>query len=135
MPAQASILRQRAVLPFYLLHQTVILAVGWYVVPWHTSIALKYAVITVSSFTIIMGFTSCSSGARTFAAHSSGCGWRRGRHEFTESARRGRRLAAVRPSSRELRASGRDDQFRGASREVAVPVVLARMTPPWSMKK
>jgi glucan biosynthesis protein C len=44
-----------AVLPFYLLHQTVILAVGWYVVPWHTSIALKYAVITVSSFTIIMG--------------------------------------------------------------------------------
>jgi len=43
-----------AVLPFYLLHQTVILAIGWYVVPWHASMALKYAVITATSFVAIM---------------------------------------------------------------------------------
>jgi glucan biosynthesis protein C len=43
-----------AVLPFYLLHQTVILAVGWYVVPWRASMALKYAVITAASFIIII---------------------------------------------------------------------------------
>lgn len=43
-----------AVLPFYLLHQTVILAVGWYVVPWRASMVLKYAVIASASFVAIM---------------------------------------------------------------------------------
>jgi len=43
-----------AVLPFYVLHQTVILAVGWYVVRWHASIPAKYATIAATSFVLIM---------------------------------------------------------------------------------
>jgi hypothetical protein len=44
-----------AVLPFYILHQTVILIVGWFVIPWDTSMWLKYLVIAVSSFILIVG--------------------------------------------------------------------------------
>jgi glucan biosynthesis protein C len=43
-----------AVLPFYLLHQTVILCVGWFVIPWEVSIAVKYLVIAATSFTLII---------------------------------------------------------------------------------
>ena len=43
-----------AVLPFYVLHQTVILAVGTQVVGWHASIAVKYAVIASVSFVLIL---------------------------------------------------------------------------------
>jgi peptidoglycan/LPS O-acetylase OafA/YrhL len=43
-----------AVLPFYVLHQTVILAVGRYVVLWPVSMALKYAIIVMLSFIAIM---------------------------------------------------------------------------------
>jgi glucan biosynthesis protein C len=42
------------VLPFYLLHQTVILCVGWFVIPWEASIAVKYVVIAATSLTLIM---------------------------------------------------------------------------------
>jgi len=44
-----------AVLPFYLLHQTVILIVGWYIIPLEWSILPKYLVISISSFALIMG--------------------------------------------------------------------------------
>jgi hypothetical protein len=43
-----------AVLPFYILHQTFILLVGWYVVQWNAAIATKYLVISVTSFILIM---------------------------------------------------------------------------------
>jgi glucans biosynthesis protein C len=43
-----------AVLPFYILHQTVILCVGYYVVRWHIPDLLKFAVIAAASFAIIM---------------------------------------------------------------------------------
>lgn len=43
-----------AVLPFYILHQTVILIIGFYVVQWDMGIAPKYAIITTASFTAIM---------------------------------------------------------------------------------
>jgi glucan biosynthesis protein C len=43
-----------AVLPFYILHQTVIISVGFYVVQWDIDPALKYLIIAVSSFSITM---------------------------------------------------------------------------------
>lgn len=43
-----------AVLPFYLLHQTVILGVGWFVIPWDIGGVPKFLIITVISFVLIM---------------------------------------------------------------------------------
>jgi glucan biosynthesis protein C len=43
-----------AVLPFYILHQTVILLGGWYIIPLELSIPLKYLIISASSFVLIM---------------------------------------------------------------------------------
>jgi len=43
-----------AVLPFYILHQTIILLMGWYVIPTSISIPLKYLIISTSSFVLIM---------------------------------------------------------------------------------
>ena len=45
----------QAVLPFYLLHQTVILCVGWFIIPLGMGILPKYLIIAVVSFTVIMG--------------------------------------------------------------------------------
>lgn len=44
-----------AVLPFYVLHQTVILAIGWFVVQWRVGMVGKYLIISVASFVAIMG--------------------------------------------------------------------------------
>jgi len=44
-----------AVLPFYILHQTVILCVGWFVLPWNMGIFPKLAIISVVSFFLIIG--------------------------------------------------------------------------------
>jgi glucan biosynthesis protein C len=43
-----------AVLPFYILHQTVILSVGYFVVRWAIPDMLKFAIIAALSFTIVM---------------------------------------------------------------------------------
>ncbi len=43
-----------AVLPFYVLHQTLIVVIGFYVVQWQTSVGLKYLVISTTSFVAIM---------------------------------------------------------------------------------
>ena len=43
-----------AVLPFYLLHQTVIVAIGYYVVPWHTSALLKFLIISLTALAITL---------------------------------------------------------------------------------
>ena len=43
-----------AVLPFYILHQTIILSIGFYVVQWNMVIPLKYLIISTSSFAAIM---------------------------------------------------------------------------------
>jgi hypothetical protein len=45
---------QEAVLPFYILHPTVILLIGFYVVRWNISIISKFLLISGSSFVIIM---------------------------------------------------------------------------------
>ena len=43
-----------AVLPFYVLHQTIIISIGFYVVQWSAGIGLKYLVISATSFVAIM---------------------------------------------------------------------------------
>lgn len=43
-----------AVLPFYILHQTVILIIGFYVVRWNIPMIAKFGVIAVTSFMAIM---------------------------------------------------------------------------------
>ena len=43
-----------AVLPFYILHQTIILVIGFFVIQWSMGIELKYFIITTSSFIAIM---------------------------------------------------------------------------------
>ena len=44
-----------AVLPFYILHQTVLLSIGFFVVHWPIPDLIKYFVIAASSFAAIMG--------------------------------------------------------------------------------
>ncbi|MFC2107860.1 acyltransferase family protein [Candidatus Bipolaricaulota bacterium] len=43
-----------AVLPFYLLHQTVILGIGWFVIQWDMHLVWKLIIVTLSSFAVIM---------------------------------------------------------------------------------
>jgi glucans biosynthesis protein C len=43
-----------AVLPFYILHQPVLLAIGYFVVQWSLPIIAKYSLIVVSSFIVII---------------------------------------------------------------------------------
>jgi glucan biosynthesis protein C len=43
-----------AVLPFYIFHQTVLLAVGYFVVQWAIPSALRWVIVLVASFAIIM---------------------------------------------------------------------------------
>jgi hypothetical protein len=43
-----------AVLPFYILHHTIIYIIGFYIIQWSSHIGTKYLIISVTSFTIIM---------------------------------------------------------------------------------
>jgi hypothetical protein len=43
-----------AVLPFYILHHTVIYIIGFYVIQWDMNVGSKFIVISVTSFAIIM---------------------------------------------------------------------------------
>lgn len=43
-----------AVLPFYILHQTIIITVGFYVIQWSAGVGIKYLVISSISFALIM---------------------------------------------------------------------------------
>jgi surface polysaccharide O-acyltransferase-like enzyme len=42
-----------AVLPFYILHQTIIIIIGYYVVQWSLSTAPKYFIVVVISFIVV----------------------------------------------------------------------------------
>ena len=44
-----------AVLPFYLLHEPVIVAAAWLIVRWHAPIAGKYAALVIVSFAVTLG--------------------------------------------------------------------------------
>ena len=43
-----------AVLPFYILHQPIILVIGYFVIPWQVGIPFKYFFIVVTAFITIM---------------------------------------------------------------------------------
>ena len=43
-----------AVLPFFLFHQTIILIVGWFVLPWDISNVVMFLIIAVISFSLIL---------------------------------------------------------------------------------
>jgi peptidoglycan/LPS O-acetylase OafA/YrhL len=43
------------IMPFYLLHQPVIIVISYFVVQWATGITVKFLVVTVSSFVITLG--------------------------------------------------------------------------------
>lgn len=43
-----------AVLPFYLLHQTIVVVIGFYVVQWHTSALLKFSFISLTALAITL---------------------------------------------------------------------------------
>jgi surface polysaccharide O-acyltransferase-like enzyme len=43
-----------AVLPFYILHHTIILCVGWFVIRWNIGILPKFLIIVIASFALIM---------------------------------------------------------------------------------
>jgi hypothetical protein len=45
---------REAVLPFYILHQTVIVIIGFYIANWETSVMVKYLTLSTLSFTMIM---------------------------------------------------------------------------------
>jgi glucan biosynthesis protein C len=45
---------REAVLPFYILHQTVIVIIGFYIASWETSVMVKYATLSTLSFAIII---------------------------------------------------------------------------------
>jgi len=43
-----------AVLPFYILHQSVIVATGFFIINWNIPIIVKYLFLSLTSFTIII---------------------------------------------------------------------------------
>lgn len=43
-----------AVLPFYILHQTIIVIVGFYIASWDVSVIMKYLILSTVSFTLII---------------------------------------------------------------------------------
>lgn len=43
-----------AVLPFYVLHQTVIVLIGFYIASWNIGVAIKYPFISILSFAVIV---------------------------------------------------------------------------------
>ena len=43
-----------AVLPFYILHQSVIIVIGYFIIDWTAAVALQYLFLTISSFITIM---------------------------------------------------------------------------------
>jgi glucan biosynthesis protein C len=45
---------REAVLPFYILHQTIIVVIGFYIADWQTSVMLKYLTLSTLSFTVII---------------------------------------------------------------------------------
>jgi hypothetical protein len=48
-------LANEAIFPFYLLHQPVIVVVGYFIVGMHIPVLLKFALITLTSFSIVTG--------------------------------------------------------------------------------
>ena len=45
---------REAVLPFYILHQTVIVVIGFYIADWEARVAVKYLTLSTLSFIVII---------------------------------------------------------------------------------
>lgn len=45
---------REAVLPFYVLHQTIIVTIGFYIANWETSVMAKYLILSTLSFVVII---------------------------------------------------------------------------------
>jgi hypothetical protein len=73
-----------AVLPFYILHQPVILLIGYFVIPLALPIVVKYLIITPLAFVIVLGLYGY--GIRR---------WNPVRRVFGLKARQASRVAAV----------------------------------------
>ena len=41
-------------MPFYIIHQTVIVVIGFYVVRWKTGLAIKYLLIVTATFVVTL---------------------------------------------------------------------------------
>jgi surface polysaccharide O-acyltransferase-like enzyme len=52
--AKARQYANEAVLPFYIIHQTVIVVIGFYVVKWETGVMVKYLLIVMATFVITL---------------------------------------------------------------------------------
>jgi hypothetical protein len=48
-----------AVLPFYILHQTVIVIIGYLIISWRAGVVVKHPFLIISSFTVIMVVYEC----------------------------------------------------------------------------
>ena len=48
-----------AVMPFYMLHQTIILMMGFQIIQWPVGAVAKYIVTSISSFAAIAAFYYC----------------------------------------------------------------------------
>lgn len=48
---------QETLLPFFVLHQAVILVIAYYVVQWQASILVKFLVIALGAFAVSLGIT------------------------------------------------------------------------------
>jgi hypothetical protein len=59
-PGSALAYGNEAVLPFYVLHQTVIVLVGFYIRDWNAGVAAKYALLSGASFIVIMLIYECA---------------------------------------------------------------------------
>ena len=54
-PSRALTYANEAVLPFFLFHQTVILSIGWFVIPWDLHLVWKLLMVTIASFVVTLG--------------------------------------------------------------------------------
>lgn len=54
VPVRVRQMIQEAVMPFYIIHQTVIVMIGFYVVKWNTGITVKYLTIVLATFIVTL---------------------------------------------------------------------------------
>ena len=112
-----------AAYPFYILHQTVIVALAWFVVQWGAACRHSFTVIAVAAFFVTVAIYEVGVGAGDRCASSSGWKPRRQRTAAPASGRDTRRSAptsAVPPAHparvlhRRREADERDEQTDGA---------------------
>jgi surface polysaccharide O-acyltransferase-like enzyme len=54
VPVRVRQMIKEAVMPFYIIHQTVIVVIGFYIVKWNTGVTVKYLAIVLATFTITL---------------------------------------------------------------------------------